>query len=200
MVRASFILSIPLLMTLLIGCQPESDPAAASSEASEATRSERREALRERFAELERPGAQGPDAEAGEQDGEAPPDRRRRGEPTPAARWWEQEALIRDLGLSDEQLAEISEARAQLAAALRRSRQSLADATRELRQALAANDQDRVEQLLASRVAALEGRARAEAAWTRRLQGILEDEQLERLAEQHPMVLARLVAPVRGRP
>ena len=202
--RAAWIL---LLAGLVVGCQSQQDdasapdPAASSRSAREAGQEggradaeARREALRERLADLPAPGRDESRSETPARGAEAA-DSRRRARAT--VRWWEDEAIVGALGLSEQQVADIAQARADLSAALRRSRQALAEVSRGLREALAGAERDRARELLASRVEALANRARAEAVWTRRLLEILGDDQLEQMAEAYPPIVTSLFSPLR---
>ncbi|WP_376693185.1 Spy/CpxP family protein refolding chaperone [Wenzhouxiangella sp. EGI_FJ10409] len=146
-------------------------------------RQERREAIRER-AEAFRRG----EGESG--DGQA----LRRGSRAP---WWEDESIAGALELSDEQTAQIAEAHEALQATARQSRQELVQAAENLREALQADDRERLEALIDSRVAALDARARAEAEWMRQLLDTLDEAQMRKLAEERPELLPKLLSPTR---
>lgn len=152
--------------------------------------SERRAAVRERLRELRHEGAGDRRSADGSRGGES----RRRGR---AAPWWENEAIARDLGLSEAQAGGIGEAHADLMEAARRSRQQLARAAGDLEVAAADSDRERLGDLAAARVAALDARAQAEAEWMRRVLDTLDDEQLHKLARERPELLGALFSPLR---
>lgn len=119
--------------------------------------------------------------------------RARRG--TRAEAWWEDEALAGRLDLSQEQAQRLNEARASVDASLTDSRRQLVQVNEQLGQALEARDRSQLETLLEQRHDAAAARAQAEARWARELLDVLSDEQLERLAEERPAVLMRMLSP-----
>src|SRR5699024_5220117 len=113
------------------------------------------------------------------------------------ARWWEDDDLAREIGLSERQLANIDAAYEQLLSAARRSRQALVDAKSAATDALKAGDHERLGELAEARFEALQARARAETEWVQQLLDILEGEQMRKLVEQKPELVGRLLAPLR---
>ncbi|MDZ7792038.1 MAG: hypothetical protein U5L08_16360 [Xanthomonadales bacterium] len=149
----------------------------------DAERQDRRQAMRERAEQFRR----------GE--GEAMEGRNRRlGN---RGRWWENESIVGELGLSDEQTTQIAEAHESMQAAARQTRQQLAQAAEELRDALQNDDRERLESLIEGRVAALDARARAEAEWMKQLLDTLDQAQMRKLAEERPELLPTLLSPTR---
>ncbi|RFF31356.1 hypothetical protein DZC52_04655 [Wenzhouxiangella sediminis] len=122
---------------------------------------------------------------------------RQRGRRSRTGRWWENDVIARNVGLSPEQVGDIGTAHDQLTAAARESRQQLAQVASSMQEALKASDRDRLVELVDARQEALQVRAQAEAEWMKRLLEILEDEQMTRLAEERPELVSALLAPVR---
>lgn len=146
-------------------------------------REDRREAMRERAERHRR-------SEADSEEGEGRRPGRR-------VRWWENEDVTGELGLSDEQTTRIAEAHENLQAEARQSRQQLVEAAEALREALQDDDRERLEALIDKRVAALDARARAEAEWMRQLLDTLDEAQMQKLAEERPELLSTLLSPTR---
>lgn len=112
-----------------------------------------------------------------------------------AEAWWKDEALAGRLNLSQEQGQRLDEARESIDASLTDSRRQLVQVNEQLGQALEARDRSQLETLLEQRHDAAAARAQAEARWARELLDVLSDEQLERLAEERPAVLMRMLSP-----
>lgn len=209
-------------LLLFIGClsacgseDDSSEPAAGDRKtASQATGQEReaiedparREALRERLEALQRSRSDDADQRQRSTSQDENPSRSGRSRATAgeqrsgggrvARRWWENETIVEELGLSSRQSTEIAQAYAEAVAAARKSRRSLAQVAAGFETALTGNDPGRLDELLEQRVAALEARARAEAAWTRRLSEILEQEQLRQLVREHPGLVGAVLSPL----
>lgn len=112
-----------------------------------------------------------------------------------AEAWWKDEALAGRLNLSQEQGQRLDEARESVDASLTDSRRQLVQVNEQLGQALEARDRSQLETLLEQRHDAAAARAQAEARWARELLDVLSDEQLERLAEERPAQLMRMLSP-----
>lgn len=121
-------------------------------------------------------------------------DRRRRRQ---SARWWENDVIARNIGLSEQQRADIGSAHQQVVNTARKSRQELAEVASAMNGALKSADRERLAELADARFEALEARARAEAEWMKRLLDILSDEQMNKLAEERPERVGALLAPLR---
>lgn len=154
-------------------------------------RSDRRAAMRER-AERHRQSQSSEEGQLNQADESG--DRRRRGQ---SERWWENDVIARNIGLSEAQRADIDAAHQQLITTARESRQQLAEAAATVPDALKAGDRERLGELADARLEALEARARAENEWMKRLLEILSDEQMNKLAEERPELVSALLAPVR---
>lgn len=204
-----------LLTACLSACGSQDEPSEPSETAEEDQRAARealqdparREALRERLEELQR--SRGDDAERQERPAGVSEDRRRPGRSRSESgregpgrgralqRWWENEALAGELGLSSEQSDEIARAHAEAVKAARQSRRSLMQVSTGLSTALAGREPERLDELLEQRVAALEARARAEADWTRRVFEILDQQQWQIITEAKPELLGAILSPLR---
>lgn len=168
---------------------------------------QRRQAVRERMRELRQQRR----ADSGREDPKAAMRERarrhrqtleengdeQRGRRSRTGRWWENDAIARNVGLSPEQVGDITTAHDELTAAAREARQQLAQVASSMQEALKANDRERLAELVNARQQALQARAQAESEWMKRLLGILEDEQMTKLAEERPELVSALLAPVR---
>lgn len=144
---------------------------------------DRRQAMRERAEQFRQSGTE---AESGES--------RRRAR---SLRWWENETVASNLGLSEQQATDIGQAHERLLGTSREARQRLAEASSAMHEALKETDRDRLGELVEQRFEALEARARAEAEWMKSLLEILSDEQMQKIAEERPELMGALLAPVR---
>jgi hypothetical protein len=169
---------------------------------------QRRQAVRERMRELRQQRR----AESGREDPEVAMRERarrhrqtleekngdeQRGRRSRTGRWWENDVIARNVGLSPEQVGDITTAHDELTAAAREARQRLAQVASSMQEALKAHDRERLVELVDARQQALQARAQAESEWMKRLLGILEDEQMRKLAEERPELISALLAPVR---
>ncbi|MEE4302531.1 MAG: hypothetical protein V2J19_00140 [Wenzhouxiangella sp.] len=168
---------------------------------------QRRQAVRERMREMRQQRR----AESGREDPRAAMRERaqrhrqtleeggdeQRGRRSRTGRWWENDVIARNVGLSPEQVGDITTAHDELTAAAREARQQLAQVASSMQEALKANDRERLVELVDARQQALQARAQAEAEWMKRLLEILEDEQMRKLAEERPELVSALLAPVR---
>ena len=200
------ILIAALALTLaLIGCTPdeatESDqPAAEPGERVETTEQQtpiedsaqepdretrlveqRREQLREAMRE-QRKAAQET----------APPDMPRRSlmrrdrDQTP---WWQDEAMIAQLGLEGEQLEAIEQATADHRRAQASARQEMAELRRQMSRGLEEGDRDRATAATDDRDRIRQQLEQADQQWERTMVEILYPEQLDQLESDHPDAL-----------
>jgi DNA polymerase I-like protein with 3'-5' exonuclease and polymerase domains len=111
------------------------------------------------------------------------------------ARFWEDDATVEAIGLTEAQISSLGEAHQQLGSVSRDVRQSLARVISEMPEALSNVDRDQLQSLVEARQAAIAERARAEAQWMQTLLSTLSDEQLRQLAQSQPALVNRLVSP-----
>lgn len=156
-------------------------------------RSDRRAAMRER-AERYRQSRQSRSRKEGQLRTQGEGEQRRRGR---SARWWENDVIAGDIGLSEQQVADIASAHQQVMSAARESRQELAEVASSMQGALKSGDPEALGELVDARLEAVQARARAEADWMERLLDTLSAEQMRKLAEEKPELVSVLLAPVR---
>lgn len=195
------------------GALPESgvsdaSPQSRSPERGAAADSERRQAMEERMEAMRRRSRDRGDAEQRREAMRAraeagwSSERADRGSERMAARrsprskaWWKDAELSDRLGLTDGQMEKLDAAQSNANSTLTDSRSQLVQINNQLGQALESGDRAQLKDLLEKRRTAAVARADAEAQWGGELLEILTDEQLEKLSEERPALVTRVLSP-----
>lgn len=116
-------------------------------------------------------------------------DQRPRGRMNAQSDWWQDQSMREALALDDSQIQALDTRREALETRKVEARQQLADSQRELMSALESVDRERISSLIDQRSAAYQELQQTELDWWRTLLDQLNDEQLAKLAQQHPHLL-----------